>query len=91
MQSGSEKFTSFNRARVDFSETGFLCARAQTFTGRGWGEFSSPEPVVSWSRGWETRVGYKLSRVALGTRMVGGGDEKERPLKRRFVRSSKSR
>ena len=28
--------------------------------------FSSPEPVVSWSRG---RVGYKLSRVALGTRM----------------------
>ena len=31
--------------------------------------FSSPEPVVSWSRGRETRVGYKLSRVALGTRM----------------------
>ena len=25
--------------------------------------FSSPDPVVSWSRG------YKLSRVALGTRM----------------------
>ena len=32
--------------------------------------FSSPEPVVSWSRGRETRVGYKLSRVALGTRML---------------------
>ena len=34
--------------------------------------FSSPEPVVSWSRGRETReplVGYKLRRVALGTRM----------------------
>ena len=28
--------------------------------------FSSPEPVVSWSRG----LRYKLSRVALGTRMV---------------------
>ena len=27
--------------------------------------FSSPEPVVSWSL-----VGYKLSRVALGTRMT---------------------
>ena len=27
--------------------------------------FSSPEPVVSWSRGLD----YKLSRVALGTRM----------------------
>ena len=27
-------------------------------------------PVVSWSRGRETRVGYKLSRVALGTRMM---------------------
>ena len=32
--------------------------------------FSSPEPIVSWSRGRETRVGYKLSRVALGTRML---------------------
>ena len=35
--------------------------------------FSSPEPVVSWSRGLETRgfplVRYKLSRVALGTRI----------------------
>ena len=35
--------------------------------------FSSAEPVVSWSRGRETRgeplVAYKLSRVALGTRM----------------------
>ena len=31
--------------------------------------FSSQEPVVSWSRGQETRVGYKLSPVALGTRM----------------------
>ena len=31
--------------------------------------FLSPEPVVSWSRGRETR-GYKLSRVALGTRMI---------------------
>ena len=31
--------------------------------------FSSPEPVVSWSRGREPLVGYKLSRVALGTRM----------------------
>ena len=35
--------------------------------------FSSPEPVVSWSCGRETRgsplVGYKLSQVALGTRM----------------------
>ena len=35
--------------------------------------FSSPEPVVSWSRGRETRgsplVCYELSRVALGTRM----------------------
>ena len=30
---------------------------------------SRPEPVVSWSRGRKTRVGYKLSRVALGTRM----------------------
>ena len=28
--------------------------------------FSSPEPVVSWSRG----LRFKLSRVALGTRMV---------------------
>ena len=44
--------------------------------------FSSPEPVVSWSRGRETRVGYKLSRVALGTRhfaeveKVHGSDDK---------------
>ena len=30
--------------------------------------FSSSEPVVSWSRG----LRYKLSRVALGTRMVPG-------------------
>ena len=36
----------------------------------GWRAFSSPEPVVSWSRGRETR-GYKSSRVALGTRMGG--------------------
>ena len=35
-----------------------------------WRAFSSPEPVVSWSRGRETR-GYKSSRVALGTRMGG--------------------
>ena len=32
--------------------------------------FSSPEPVVSRSRVRGTRVGYKLSRVALGTRMT---------------------
>ena len=32
-----------------------------------WRPFSSTEPVVSWSRG---RVGYKLSRVALGTRIA---------------------
>ena len=32
-----------------------------------WRPFSSPEPVVSWSRG---RVCYKLSRVALGTRIA---------------------
>ena len=36
----------------------------------GWRAFSSPEPVVSWSRGREMR-GYKSSRVALGTRMGG--------------------
>ena len=31
--------------------------------------FSFPEPVVSWSR-----VGYKLSRVTLGTRMMGSAN-----------------
>lgn len=48
---------SFNRARADFSETGFSCARAQKFKVRG----------------------------------SGSGTKKERPLKRRFVSSSKSR
>ena len=40
--------------------SGRACSQAHS-------SFSSPEPVVSWSRGL---VGYKLSRVALGTRMV---------------------
>ena len=31
--------------------------------------FSSPEPVVSWSRGRETRGRLQMNRVALGTRM----------------------
>ena len=42
------------------SKSGRACSQAHS-------SFSSPEPVVSWSRGL---AGYKLSRVALRTRMV---------------------
>ena len=39
--------------------------------------FSSPESVVSCSRGLETRGDYKLSRVVLGTRMA---NDQNKPL-----------
>ena len=39
--------------------------------------FSSPESVVSSSRGLETRGDYKLSRVALGTSMA---NDQNKPL-----------
>ena len=41
-----------------------------TGTGLYRDSFLSPELVVSWSSGLETK-GYKLSQVALGTRMTG--------------------
>ena len=48
------------QGRSPSSKSGRACSQAHS-------SFSSPEPVVSWSRGL---AGYKLSRVALRTRMV---------------------